>query len=244
MNQVGNIPGTDTYFYNNIVRHTHVTEDIYITVGNTAYFFNNVLYDNMNYYADVAPTNCVILGAVASTGTQTAYVYNNTFDNSQGGCEVDASGDNLPNYHWNGTVYLENNHLISYSQQNLSALTHCNSGATCTFTDNGNEIWQTESAANAQGYTTTNNYAPTASSNSTVGAGANLTNQCTIFSPDSALCNGTEDGASEQSADGGEIAYFPTIPLVQRNTSWDAGAYEYSGTQPPAPPTGLAAQVQ
>ncbi len=245
MNQVSNIAGSNTYFYNNIVRHTHVTEDLYITVGNTAYFFNNVFYDNMNYIMNTAPTNCIGLGAVSSSGTQTAYIYNNTFDNSQGGCMVNEAGDNAPNYHWNGTAYFQNNHLIAYSPANLSSLTYCSSGATCGFKDNGNEVWQSESAANAQGYTSSNNYAPTASNNATVGVGANLSNQCSTFSQDSALCNGTEDGASEQSGEGGEIAFFPTIPLVQRASSWDSGAYEFNnGSQPPAPPTGLSAQVQ
>jgi hypothetical protein len=194
---------------------------------------------------NVAPTNCIGLGAVSSTGAQTAYIYNNTFDNSQGGCQINEAGDNAPNYHWNGTAYFENNHLIAYSPQTLASITYCSSGAICSFKDNGNEVWQSESAANAQGYTIANNYAPTASSNATVGVGANLTNQCSTFSQDSALCDGTEDGASEQNGDGGEIAFFPTIPLVQRATSWDAGAYEFnSGSQPPAPPSGLSAQVQ
>ncbi len=245
LNEVTNIPGGTTSFYNNVVRHTHVTEDIYLSVGSTGYVFNNVFFDNMNYFGGSAPTNCMSIQAVSSTGTQTLYFYNNTIDSmgtTGGGCELQFMPTGAPTYDWNGTAYFENNHLIGYS--NLGALTVCRTTGKCTITDNGNEIFQTESAANNQGYTANNNYAPTATSNATVGAGANLSGQCSTFSDDSALCNGTEDGASEQPGEGGEIAFFPTIPLVQRSTAWDSGAYEFSGAQPPAPPSGLSAVVQ
>ncbi|MGB8832577.1 MAG: hypothetical protein WCC95_10540 [Candidatus Sulfotelmatobacter sp.] len=245
VNEVSNIAGSDTYFYNNVVRHTHVTEDLYITVGNSAYFFNNVFYDNMNYIQDVAPSNCIGFGAVSPGGTETAYVYNNTFDNSQGGCQINLAGDNAPNYAWNGTALVKNNHLIGYSPQTLPSFTYCSSGAHCTFTDAGNEIWQTESTANGQGYTSSNNYAPTSSTGATVAAGANLSTQCSIFSANSELCGGTSDGATESASAGGETAVFPGITMVPRNSSWDVGAYEFgSGSSAPAPPTGLAVVVQ
>ena len=48
LNSVGNIAGSNQYFYNNVIRHTHVTEDIYLAIGASGYFFNNVFYDNMN----------------------------------------------------------------------------------------------------------------------------------------------------------------------------------------------------
>jgi hypothetical protein len=239
INEVGNITGGNTYFYNNIVRHTHVTEDLYITVGATAYFFNNVLWDNMNYFADIAPTNCIIFGAVSSSGSQTAYIYNNTVDGPN--CNATFSSTNSPNMAWNGTAYFQNNHLIGFT--NLAGFYHIDSGAAATIKDNGNELFQTESVANAQGYVTGNNYAP-AAGGATIGAGASASSQCVAFSTDSELCGGTSDGASEQSGSGGQIAVTPAIPMNPRQTAWDIGAYQFSGVTPPSPPTGLSAIVE
>jgi hypothetical protein len=164
-------------------------------------------------------------------------------------------GDNAPLLAFNGSLNFENNHFIGFATQALSSGT-CGSIATCpwmndgaTITavhDNGNEIFQSASTASSQGYTASNNYAPTASSNATVGAGSNLTSSCPTFSADSALCSGTSDGASEKSGNGGETASYPAIPIVPRPASgaWDAGAYLFGGAQLHAAPTGLSAVVQ
>lgn len=251
LNEVTNIAGSSTYFYNNIVRHTYVTEDIYLTVGSggAAYVFNNVFFDNLRYDAsgDTAPSNCIHLQAQTSSGTQTLYFYNNTMDNdvgnpAGGGCQLQFMEAGAPTYAWNGTAYFENNHLIGYGA--LPGLYICHSGATCAFKDNGNELFQTEAVANGQGYVPGNNYAPT-SGGSTIGAGAvNPPSLCSTFSSDSELCGGTSDGASEESGSGGQIATEPAIPMMPRLSSWDIGAYEFSGGTPPSPPTGLAALVQ
>jgi hypothetical protein len=111
--------------------------------------------------------------------------------------------------------------------------------------DSGGEVFQTTSAANSQGYTLANNYAPTTASGATVNQGLNATVQCVLFSPNSALCSGTSDGSSEMSGDNGLLANFPAIPMVSRLTSWDAGAYEFgTGSSGPNPPSGLVATVQ
>jgi hypothetical protein len=251
LNEVTNIAGASTYFYNNIVRHTYVTEDIYLTVGSggAAYVFNNVFFDNLRYDSggDTAPTNCIHLQAQAGSGSQSLYFYNNTMDNdvgdpTGGGCQLQFMEAGAPTYAWNGTAYFQNNHLIGYGT--LPGLYTCHSGATCTFKDNGNEVLQTETVANSQGYTESNNYTPTLASNATVGAGATLSSLCATFSPDSELCGGTSDGASEQSGDGGLIAADPAIPMVPRQSAWDAGAYEFGAGGLPNAPTGLSAVVQ
>jgi hypothetical protein len=97
--------------------------------------------------------------------------------------------------------------------------------------------------ASAQGYTASNEYSPASASGATVGAGANLSTSCTTFSADSELCGGTSDGVVIQDTDGGEISNFPAITMIPRQTSWDAGAYQF-GASLPTPPTGLSAQVQ
>ena len=240
INEVTNIPGSNTYFYNNIVRHTFVTEDIFITVGANGYVFNNLFYDNMDYYQDKAPINCIIFGAVSASGTQNAYVYNNTVDQGNGGCEVRFSQTNAPNQQWNGTGYFQNNHLIGLT--NLKGFYTCTTAGTCNVTDNGSELYQTEAVANQQGYTAAGNYAPPAGG-STIGAGANLSGSCGIFSPDQELCGGTSDGASEQNGAGGKVAETPAIPMIPRQSAWDIGAYQFGGTQKPNPPTGLTANA-
>ncbi len=240
INEVTNVAGSNTYFYNNIVRHTYVTEDIYLAVGNTAYFFNNVFYDNMNVAGlGGVPSGCVRFNAVSSSGSQTAYIANNTIDT---GCQINFDKVNSPLQPWNGTAFFQNNHFIGFS--NLNSAYVCNTTGACTITDKGNEVFQTESAANAQGYTSGNNYAPTTSTGATVGTGSSLSSSCTIYSSDSELCKGTLN-VDEISGSGGEIANFPGNPIVARqSTSWDAGAYQFATTTQVNPPTGLTAVVQ
>jgi hypothetical protein len=252
LNEVTNNSGASTYFYNNIVRHTYATEDIYLTVGSgaSAYVFNNTFFDNLRYDSsgDSAPSNCIHMQAQSGSGTQSLYFYNNTMDNDTadptgGGCQLQFMEAGAPTYAWNGTAYFQNNHLIGYGA--LSGLYVCHSGASCSFKDNGNELLQTETVANNQGYTPNNNYSPIAGG-ATIGAGAvNSPSVCSTFSSDSELCGGTSDGASEQPADGGLIAADPAIPMVPRISSWDIGAYQFGGGQGvPNAPTGLQASVQ
>jgi hypothetical protein len=251
LNEVTNISGASTSFYNNVIRHTYVSQDIYLTVGSggAAYVFNNVFFDNLRYDAsgDSAPTNCIHLQAQSSSGSQSLYFYNNTMDNdvgdpTGGGCQLDFMQAGAPTYAWNGPAYFENNHLIGYGT--LSNLYVCNSGATCSYKDNGNEIYQTEAVANSQGYVPGNNYSPTAGG-ATIGAGSIISSStCNVFSQSSALCSGTSDGANEQNSKGGETAVSPAITVIPRTPSWDVGAYQFGGTSAPTPPTGLAAIVQ
>ena len=216
-----------------------MTEDIYLAVGNTAYFFNNVFYDNMNVAGlGVVPTGCVRFNAVSVTGSQSAYIANNTIDS---GCQINFDHVNSPLQPWNGSANFQNNHFIGFS--NLAGAYVCNTTGTCAISDKGNEVFQTEAAANAQGYTQGNNYAPTASSGATVGAGSSLSGSCSTYSSDSELCNGTTD-VDEVSGSGGEIANYPANPVVARQSgAWDAGAYQFASTTV-NPPTGLSAVVQ
>jgi len=260
INEDSNVAGMDNYFYNNVITKINATECMFLAVpqGRTLYFFNNVMFDNENYGMDVAPSNCVILNST-NNGSSTAYFVNNTFDygnglagaTGTGGCQIDGGQGDLPpiTSNWSGTVYFENNHFISYDVVNPSptianAATHCSVGS-CTFTDLGGNLFQTESAANAQGYVPGNNYAPTSGSNATVGHGTSLSSSCGTYSADKELCGGTSDGARAQAGDGGEIAVSPAIAMVPRTSSWDIGAYQLgSGGTAPNPPTGLSASVQ
>jgi len=243
LNCLGGYTGDPLYFYNNIIRHTHVHEDVYLAVRTNAYVFNNVFYDNMT-----CPTGCSSTGFFRfnqvsnSSATTYAYIYNNTMDNS-GMFNFDHA--NSPLTAWNGTGYFENNHLIGFSPATLSSVYTCQTTGTCTIADSGNEVFQTVSVANGQGYTASNNYAPASGSVATVGAGVNLTGSCPTFSSDGDLCSGTSGSVAEANGSGGQVATYPAVSMVARppSAAWNVGAYEYSSAGQVNPPTNLTATV-
>jgi hypothetical protein len=238
------LAGQPFYFYNNVIRHTRQNVTFWVQIDKQLYMFNNIFFDNFGGSVD-----CIELQP-ASTGSSPAlYFYSNTLDASSVGngvCQVSFNGGSPP---WHGTANFQNNHFIGYAAGQFSSVWTCQSGANCASTnDNGSEVFQSESIANGQGYTQTNSYTPTNGSNSTVLGGANLTNLCTTFSLDSALCAGTSQGVTEQVGQGGYVAVSPAITIVSRptNGSWDAGAYQYgsgSGSGQPNPPSRLTAVV-
>jgi len=216
--------GSPTYWYNNITRHTYSTQLIYLPVCTTAYIFGNVFYDDLIGYG---AGGCFRLNSVSnSAATQIAYLYNNTMGDAS--CQFKFEMANSPLTPWNGTGNFENNHLIGSTV--LTGMYVCNNtGYTCTINDNGGEIYMTSGTATSQGYVTANNFAPTSSSNSTVGAGNNLHSLCSTFSTDNGFCNGTT-GTLESSGNGGQIVVSPGISLVARPASgnWTTGAYQFT----------------
>ncbi|MHB8524808.1 MAG: hypothetical protein ACYDD2_01445 [Candidatus Acidiferrales bacterium] len=246
INNLGGPSGDPLYFYNNVIRHTFVTEDVYLAVRTDAYIFNNVFYDNMNSQYGSLSGGCFRINAApGAAASQTVYIYNNTMGDAS--CQFIFAAPNAPLAGFHGTGNFEGNHLIGFSPAALSGLYSINGGVSATIVDNGGEIFQTTAAANAQGFTSANNYAPTLASNSTVGVAANLTSSCSAFSFDSALCSGTSGAVAEQSGSGGQIAKYPAIPTVGRPPSgaWDAGAYEFGsvGIGRPNPPTSVTVVV-
>jgi hypothetical protein len=232
-NEINNVSGSNNYFYNNLTTNVAATECYYLSVssGNAIYGFNNVFWGNMNYVANSAPSGCVFLNAIASTGTQTLYWYNNTMDatgGNGGGCELRFEQANSPLYAWNGTANFENTDAIGYTS--LTSLYVKDATATATVKDNGGEVYQTELQANGQSYTTSDNYAPISAGLATYHAGSNLNAFCATV-PDSfaaiACTNGTSGGVLETAGWGGEVANSPAIPIKSRGSSWDAGAYQY-----------------
>jgi hypothetical protein len=230
------------YFYNNVARHMDegITFDLIPNAGGSVYIFNNVLYDIAN------GGNCLGPNANGGSTPITSYVYNNTFDyqanvqgNNNGGCHIGGGANN--------TLNLQNNHFVNYNATNCSG--SCSGyisaiASASTVNDLGNEVWQSESTANSQGYTASNDYQPTSTSGSTYHNGANSSSKCSTFSSDSALCNGTSGGVIMSA---GVITASYIDPTPQRGTTWDAGAYQYSAgssSSQPNPPTGLAAVVQ
>src|SRR6266550_2907123 len=214
-----------------------------------AYDVHNVFYDNMNVpNFGIISAGCVRFNKVSNSNlTTSAYIFNNTI--GDGNCQFNFDHANAPLTAWNGTAYFQNNHFIGFPSAQLSSVYSCQTTATCTIVDNGNEVFQSAATAAAQGYTAASNFAPTSFAGATVGAGANASSSCATFSSDAALCSGTCDGAAYQPGSGGEVASYPAISLVARPASgaWDAGAYFFGGgttATKPNPPTALSATVQ
>ena len=229
------------YFYNNIMRHTNEGVGVWAeTVNNPFYIFNNVSWhyrENSDGTNGSDGTNCFMVTVNSGSSAADAYFYNNTLDSpcdtrTLGQTETGTPQSVYPVRHF------QNSHYIGYSGGISS--TYSGSG---TVDDLGSEVFQSESAANGQGYTTSDNYAPTSTSGATVGAGANNANFCKGMpnSTAAAACQAGLQGVTYDAVN--HVANVGT--LVQRSSAWDAGAYEFGSSQaPPAPPTGLAAVVQ
>jgi hypothetical protein len=113
-------------------------------------------------------------------------------------------------------------------------------------------VYQTISQANGQGYDSANDFAPTASTNSTVTTSG--TNETTGYCADSVLHNALAEAACVQGITGvsynatNHTVVYPANAAVARlsSGSWNVGAYQFSSTSvssPPSPPTNLKATV-
>ena len=215
------------FFYNNLIRDVAATNNfgVWLKTGtdtSTDWIYNNVFYS-------LSTLNCFLQTQYSSISTNTINYVNNTND----GCVIQFNGnsDSAP---YTGTFNFENDHFVGYSAQNLAAVwTNANGryAGHANVVNLGGEIYQSEATANGQGYTHSNNYAPTSGSDATVGAGNNLTSSCGAAG--SALCSDTTLGNTR-------------TPNPRPSTgAWVAGAYLYAGTgSAPKPPTGLTAVVR
>ncbi len=216
-------------FYNNIMHDTNEGEGINTNVvSSPTYVFNNVswLYrENPNGTNGNEGNNCY--QPSASSGTW--YFLNNTTDYP---CSFSGSS--------NPALSFQNNHFVGFSGGPVSALV---TGGP-TVSDNGNELWQSESTANAQGYTPSTAYAPL-SGGSTIGAGTNLTSFCTGIpndAPMTAACKAGIETITYNTSN--HTATFGTNNPRPSTGPWDVGAYVFSAGDQPAPPTGLSALVE
>jgi hypothetical protein len=227
-------PAASTYFYNNLMYTTNEGEgiDMYTGTAGTSYVFNNVSYLYRATFGSTItngnePNNCY-MGEVSGRW----YFFNNTTDSP---CSFTQARGSI-------SMTFENNHFIGFSPANVGGFANTGSANT----DNGSEVFQSEAAANAQGYTTSNNYAPTAASDATVGAGTNMTSFC------SGIGNALAAAACTKGYGG--VTYNQTNHTAVPNTpsarpssgAWDAGAYEFgaASASKPNPPTNLTATVQ
>jgi len=216
------------YIYNNIIKNVTNGETMDINIASTAYAFNNVYYNNGN------SANCY-MDESANGVTVSEYHFNETSDNP---CTYRIFNTFI------GTWHAGNMHFISYSPQTLSGVYNNNAGGNATVANDGNLVFQTESVANGQGYVPGNDYAPTASSNATVGAGANLTSRCNAMGNANAAAACKAGNATVTYDSTNHVANVPTAVARPSSGTWDAGAYALGSSSAVNPPSGLTATVQ
>jgi hypothetical protein len=187
--------------------------------GQSVYLFNNVVYNNR------AQANDVQIDQDVSTGNcGNYYIWNNTFEVSSAG---QAAMRQVPRGISSiASLDTRNNQYIMDGGQDFAV----SDGVTSR--TNSNNVTLTHAQAASQGYATSNNWAPTSGSNSTAGAGTNLTSLCATVS--SVLCSATTAGNG--------------MAAVARPPSgaWDVGAYAGSGggSTGPNPPSSLTVSVR
>jgi hypothetical protein len=227
------------YLYNNVIRNTESGVTIWPEPMSTLYVFNNVFYGIGN------SANCFLLDNSGSTGTQTDYFFNNTLDAP---CPFPAYYGSHPANVYNGSSIYNNNHYIGYTNGDFTSTYNMRGSVTTNITNNGGHVYQSESAANGQGFTTGNNYAPTSSAAATVGVGNNMTGFCKAL-PDAlaaAACQHGSTGAVSYDATTHSVV-VPGAPAARPSSgAWDVGAHQFnsSSSSQPNPPTGLTALAQ
>lgn len=221
-------PSSNLYFYNNLSYLSNEGEgyDLYTGPTTPGYIFNNISYWYRVTFSGSTPVNgtdganCYLMENTGGSGTLTFYFYNNTTDYP---CTMNPKNITA-------TPYFQNDHFIGFGTTAAAAIAAFNSVGTPV--DNGNEIAQSEAAANAQGYTTSNNYAPT-SGGATIAAGFD----------NASFCSGIPNAeAAAACVEGyGGVTYDQTNHTAVNNTTpargsiWDAGAYQFSSSGGPTP---------
>ncbi len=218
------------YTYNNVVHDTIGEADFMANSGGgTEYIWNNIWYNLFENEPETGST---------AAGSATVYMWNNTI-------VAPATGGGQPCIrvgHGATTIALtfENNQCISGS----------NTAVDPAFPSpmvSNNKLMLPSTAA-SQGYTSSGTYvySPTARTNATVGAGMNLSGDCS--GPMATLCSDTTYAVTYNTTN--HTATFPGRADSPRPSSgaWDVGAYLFGGagsnsSQNPRPPTGLTAII-
>jgi len=232
--------GTTLWLYNNVVRDKQCGTTVFTlaNANNTnlvAYQYNNVLYDNQAAGGNDG------LGSGGHDPTGIYYDYNNTVvstTNCFGNGEAPAT---------KSTTNFENNHCVAPTVcvstgttcKNLGGNLQQAIGTTC-----GQSPTQTDAncSANFDQYTASATYAysPVASTNTTVGAGNNLTSLCSGNL--AALCNDTTYATYDSVNH--VVVMRATVGRPGGSAAWNIGAYQYAQQGPPPnPPTALTAVV-
>jgi hypothetical protein len=236
-----NTSPSPVYVYNNILRHGY-TAGSNVTLwdapnGAVDYIFNNVLYDTT--------TGNILDFAQPLSGSQgTVVFFSNTVE-----CGPDSDPDITCASNNPAPSTWRDNHFIGPSATGSAKTYVVGSGGLVSETY---DIAQTKATANGQGYTMSNGFAPTASNNSTVGAGTNLTSTCTAIGSSTTLATAAQAACKESTtlacaySTSNHTVSCPALAAVSRPSSgaWDVGAYQYAAGSSVSPPSSLTATVQ
>jgi len=230
-----NFSGNGT-FYNNLIAHVNYGVTVWVCPqqGDTQYFFNNVLWDiPITNILDVGSNSCAPNGKGG-----TSVFYNNTVE-----CGPDGGPSFICVANINvaaGSVTLENNHWVTNATSPNAGVWSSNGPTPAELSD---IVMSYSTACNKQGYCSNEIYpfSPSSTSSGTVGKGTNLSSLCSSVP---SLCSDTTLGVSYNVAN-----HTTTYPARTPNTrpasgAWDVGAYLFSNSNGPLPPTQLAATVQ
>jgi hypothetical protein len=240
---------TPNLFYNNVWRYIGTEYSAPISyeftgsppANKTDYVFNNVWHDIYQPGGNNGVVWCD--GGSCNSGAAVALM-NNTFEASlpnYGGCIIcDSPGVAITSV---------NNYWVTNQGTGISAVFANTPDVTETM-----PVYQTLSVANAQGYTSANDFAPTLSSDATVVAsGINENTQiCAAMSSAGASADavtacetGTTDACSYNVTS--HSVSCPGYTAVARplSSAWNVGAYQFNGSisGAPAPPSNLSATV-
>lgn len=223
------------YYHDNYTHNTSNGEGFQVGNPNeTDYAWNNVWDMTPNRAGNNGPQ----VPQQGGTSNWSLYFWNNTVIWGTG-CIVEDSGSHgtaVDNY------YFQNNHCINDGKitNNTVAGALAPSGAHA----NSNNLGMTTSTATSQGYTSgeTFVYSPSTGTDSTVGAGADLSASW----PSGFSTADTTYACSKQTVSGVIQPVCPARAANARASSWDIGAYQFAagGATPPNPPTALSYSIQ
>ena len=232
--------GTPNLFYNNVTRYvgTEYSAPLSFTWwiypsrsgANADMMFNNIFYE---IYAN--PNNYITVCYGSPCGDLD--LWNNTLSAEVQDYQSDIFG--IPTS--GNVVKSVNNHWITNAGSTPSAVF----SSTSTVTES-TPVYQTLSAANAQGYTVSNGFEPTSSSGSTVTtSGTNETSAfCSGLSntvAQSYCVQGTSAGCSYNTTNHTVTCPSRTPAARPASGGWNVGAYQFSSGGAPAAPTNLVA---
>ncbi|HTW78147.1 MAG TPA: hypothetical protein VME23_01260 [Terracidiphilus sp.] len=237
-NYVGD--GTPNLWYDNLIYNLPGAVSavwlISAPTNYTDYIFNNVVHDynaNGGNFLNICDTSC----PAAPTALE---VFNNTMESPTQGyggcifCNINGSSPKITSV---------NNQWITAGSTIASVFQFP------SYVTESTPVYQTITQANGQGYNSADNFAPTASSNSTVTAsGADEYGEiCSTLAAAGASSNavaacrsGTTDGCSYDSSN--HTVRCPSGNTRPSSGSWNVGAYQFAGIQPSSP-TSLTGQA-
>jgi hypothetical protein len=232
------IVGSGTYYiYNNLIHHMVCPGCESMMIGNsgeTSYIWNNVIWD-LGALGSQAQTPSIPQNSASGF---TERFWNNTIVATDNQSCVNASGQSASSY----TVTVQNTHCIQGS-----------AGVVTDYTAVSPNLEQTAAQASANSSPHFDQYmaseafaySPLASTNSTVGVGANLTS--TAAGAIASLSSDTTYSCTEKTV--GSVVQSVCLGISNARPlsgAWDVGAYQFSTSTAQAlqPPTKLQAAVQ